>query len=1530
MDESGQWLFKSPDNDSDIPSWNDFCPNNEGWGPFSTVRVPDFTPCFEESVVLLVPAAYLLVFGLARVWILSKRENLSSDMTRNWLYFAKMITLVALLLTTVASTWIVASQTDSWLDNAPLLAKLFNAFVLVFAIGLHQLEYFRNTISSAVLLFYWLFVLIVDGVKLRTLLLLRQQTSDSVQFSLFVTSFALSLLVFVLECTPRPKSQYVLLEESSLDCPEDTSNIFSRLTFEWMTPLMRLGYEKPLTMDDLWDLKQDDQSGIVGEKFEKYWDIEMRKEHPSLLRALVHTLGGPFFLAALFKALQDVLQFTQPLLLKELMVWVASYATSSPEPAYRGILIAVGMFVTAVCQTMFLHQYFHRCFMTGMRLRAALVTAIYRKTLLLSNASRQQSTVGEIVNHMSVDAQRLMDLCTYLHIVWSGPLQIVIALVFLYGTMGPSIWAGVAVLILTIPLNTYLAKKMRAYQKTQMGNKDARVKLMNEILNGIRVIKLYAWESPFFDKISFIRNDLELNMLRKIGVLSAVQNFTWSSIPFLVSLSSFALFVMFADRPLTSDIAFVAISLFTLLQFPLAVFPNVITSTIEASVSLFRIEGYLSSEELDPNAVTHEDYKTQDDWTLDTPLLEINNGTFKWAKEDEQPVLENVDIGLKKGDVTAVVGRVGSGKSSLMSAILGDTVKVDGKVVVRGSLAYVPQQPWVMNATVRENITFGHRFDPEFYDRVLEACSLKSDIQILSAGDQTEIGERGINLSGGQKARVSLARAIYARADIYLLDDPLSAVDAHVGRHIFDHVIGPDGILKNKARLLVTHGISYLPKVDKVVMLRDGKIALNDTYENLMDQRTELYALMTDFGNQADRSDGDDNDDQDTDETFDNNSNTDALVDLATDIGRNEEEASLNKDTELIRRERLNSISSAMSVQTLRRASMVTLNKKNKKLHMEDKERLITVEESAKGSVDSDVYKQYAKSCSAIGVAVVIIFLILAQITQVGANLWLKEWSNSNQQNQNNNNVWWYLGIYAVIGWSSTIFQVIQTLALWVTCAIRSAKVLHSEMLDSVIRSPMSFFDTTPLGRILNRFSKDQHTVDEVLPRSFGAYFRVLFYVVATIGIIAFSTPFFMVMIVPIGFIYMYVQRYYLTTSRELKRLDSVGKSPVYSHFQETISGVSTIRAYEQQSRFTYENELKLDDNQRAYYPSIACNRWLAVRLEFLGSIIIFGAAIFAVGGVLYGSESYIDPGLVGLSVSYALSVTQALNWVIRSFCEIETNIVSVERIKEYIDLPREKYDSIRGISPMWPEKGEIEFNDYATRYREGLDLAIRNVSFKIAPKEKIGVCGRTGSGKTSLTLSLFRIIEAAQGNITIDGIDISTLRLFDLRSRLTIIPQEPVLFYGTVRSNLDPFGTSDDAELWQALQNAHLADHVSNMEGKLNATVLEGGDNFSVGQRQLICLARALLRHTSILVLDEATAAIDVETDAIIQETIREQFKQCTIITIAHRINTVMDSDRILVLEKGSILEFDTPQALLADKESSFYSMSKEAGLVE
>lgn len=932
-------------------------------------------------------------------------------------------------------------------------------------------------------------------------------------------------------------------------------------------------------------------------------------------------------------------------------------------------------------------------------------------------------------------------------------------------------------------------------------------------------------------------------MLRKIGLLSALQSFTWTSIPFFVSILTFAVYVSTSSTPLTSQIAFVAISLFSLLQFPMAIFPNVITSMIEATVSLYRIQDYLSSEEIDFSAIERHDFRKLENWNSSIPLVEINQASFKWDKSSSHLDLSNVNLSAHKGTLTAIVGRVGSGKSTLISAILGDNFKISGKLILRGNLAYVPQQPWIMNATVRDNITFGLKWDPIFYEQVLESCCLKLDLKMLSDSDLTEIGERGINLSGGQKARISLARALYARADIYLLDDPLSAVDAHVGRQLFDRVIGPKGLLKNKARLLVTHAISYLDKVDHIVMMRHGKIELQGTYSDLMSNKvSELYKLVTDYGNQLSTSEQGTSE-QDTLSSKDKNVALEPIDDNhPVSIGHSEEETSMNQDMLLYRpRSRRLSIGSFISEVASKRASISSSVFKKRRGRRRDPNEmggtagnLMTVEESAQGKVDFHVYKEYFKACSVIGIIGVVAFQCFSQGSQVGANLWLKHWSGKNLVDGANNNVWVYLAIYALIGWSGTASAFLQTMTMWVYCGIRSARFLHSSMLESVIKSPMSFFDTTPLGRIINRFSKDEHTIDEILPRTFNMYIRVLAQVIATVLIITCSTPFFLLLVIPLFFIYMGVQRYYLATSRELKRLDSVGKSPIYSHFQETIQGVSTIRAYDQQNAFIFQNQDKLDFNQRAYFPSISCNRWLAVRLEFLGSIIIFGSCIFAVLGVLYGPKSYIDPGLVGLSVSYALSVTQALSWVIRSYCDIETNIVSVERVKQYIELPREKYEASRSVDPMWPAVGKIEFRGYSTRYRIGLDLCLKNLAFTVNPREKIGIVGRTGAGKSSLSLALFRIIEAAKGGIIIDGVDISTLRLFDLRSRLTIIPQDPVLFAGNVRDNLDPFGDHTDMEIWQALENAHLKDYIAGMVNQLFGTVLEGGENFSVGQRQV------------------------------------------------------------------------------------------------
>ncbi|KAG9629547.1 ATP-binding cassette glutathione S-conjugate transporter, partial [Aureobasidium melanogenum] len=584
---------------------------------------------------------------------------------------------------------------------------------------------------------------------------------------------------------------------------------------------------------------------------------------------------------------------------------------------------------------------------------------------------------------------------------------------------------------------------------------------------------------------------------------------------------------------------------------------------------------------------------------------------------------------------------------------------------------------------------------------------------------------------------------------------------------------------------------------------------------------------------------------------------------------------------------------------------------------------------SEQGKVKWSVYSEYAKTSNLVAVAIYLITLVGAQTAQIGGSVWLKNWSEINGRYGGNPHVGKYIGIYFAFGIGSAALVVVQTLILWIFCSIEASRKLHERMAYAIFRSPMTFFETTPAGRILNRFSSDIYRIDEVLARTFNMLFvnsaRALF----TLVVISTSTPAFIALIVPLGGVYLYIQRYYLRTSRELKRLDSISRSPVYAHFQESLSGISTIRAYQQSKRFAMENEWRVDANLRAYFPSINANRWLAVRLEFIGSVIILAAAGFAIISVSTGS--HLSAGIVGLAMSYALQITQSLNWIVRQTVEVETNIVSVERVLEYARLPSEAPEIISKHRPpvSWPSKGAVSFNNYSTRYREGLDLVLKNVNLSIKSHEKIGVVGRTGAGKSSLTLALFRIIEPTEGDITIDDLSTSSIGLLDLRRRLAIIPQDAALFEGTIRDNLDPGHVHDDTELWSALDHARLRDHVSSMSGGLDAQIHEGGSNLSQGQRQLVSLARALLTPSNILVLDEATAAVDVETDALLQTTLRSNmFKDRTIITIAHRINTILDSDRIVVLDHGRVAEFDTPSELVK-KKGLFYELVREAGLL-
>ncbi|XP_070580038.1 multidrug resistance-associated protein 1-like isoform X1 [Ptychodera flava] len=1529
---------------------------------------PDLTVCFQKSVLALVPCAYLWVVAPFYIYHVKKHSRGHIKVSR--LHRAKTICNILLLVLPFVSlfTALHYSAKGHYIPGVDILTPTVLCLTIMLIFVLIQLERLKGVQSSGVLFIFWFLATCVGIVALRSdiLQVINSANTSTTPIVVHFLYYILILIMLILTCmSDNPPHRAPKVTDLN-PCPETSASFLSKITFWWFTGLVIRGYKKPLEREDLWSLNAEDAAGSVFPKFEREWQKEkcrayraktgtgsgneakkplirfrkFREKDPcgkitdcedfevairegrketvsakaSLLWAICCTFSGTFLFGSFLKLLQDMMLFINPYLLKLMINFTADKSIYT----WQGYMYAGLMFGNALFQSLILHQYFHICFVVGMRLRTVVISAVYRKALSLTNDARKSSTVGEIVNLMSVDAQRLMDLTAYFNMLWSAPLQIAVALYFLWDLLGPSVLAGLGVMVLMIPINAAIATKTRSLQVKQMKHKDSRIKLMNEILNGIKILKLYAWEESFMKNILGIR-EKELVVLRRASYLNAISSFFWNCAPFLVSLTTFGVYVSVSDKNvLDAEKAFVSLSLFNILRFPLTMLPFLISSIVQAQVSMKRLQKFMKHQELDPNNVTHSNKAGK--------AISVERGVFSWGQEDE-PVLNEIDLDIDQGSLVAVVGQVGSGKSSMISAFLGDMEKQDGQVFVKGSIAYVPQQAWIQNATLQDNVLFGSEMNASKYNKVVDACALGPDIQALPGGNLTEIGEKGINLSGGQKQRVSLARAVYSNSDVYLLDDPLSAVDAHVGKHIFDNVIGPDGLLKNKTRVLVTHGITFLPQVDKIIVLVGGRITETGSFQELLDRDGAFAEFLRNYS-----ADADSEEDQEGDptvlsineEVLSKMSDCKSLstLSIGDDVG----------ETNLTGKRTADTVSQLDSMSLAKRIPLGKHLKEGEKKHLkeddaghDEEKKLIKKETSETGRVAFSVFWAYIKSMS-VFLSVLICLLYMAQnAAGVASNIWLSRWSeepviNGTQDPSIRSK---YLGVYGALGIGQGILVFISSLSLAIA-ALRASTSLHSHILKTIMWCPMSFFDVTPLGRVLNRFAKDIDTIDLVLPRSVSTFLSTLVGAVSSLLVICISTPIFTAIILPMAIMFALIQRFYIATSRQLKRLESVSRSPIYSHFSETITGVSTIRAYGQQKRFIGQNEHKIDENQITYYPNICSNRWLALRLEFIGNCIVFFAALFAVIG-----RDSLNGGIVGLSITYALQITSTLNWLVRMSSELETNIVSVERVKEYAEIPTEAAAIVPNNRPSddWPKTGKVDFVDYSTRYREDLDLVVKGITLSIQPGEKIGIVGRTGAGKSSLTLALFRIIEAAGGSIVIDGVNISKIGLYDLRSRITIIPQDPVLFAGSLRMNLDPFDQYSDDDVWKALELSHLSDFVSGLADGLQFECAEGGENLSVGQRQLICLARALLRKSRILVLDEATAAVDLETDDLIQATIRTQFADCTVFTIAHRLNTIMDSTRVLVLDKGEIAEFNTPIELLTS-QGIFYSMAKDAGL--
>ncbi|KAM7375245.1 hypothetical protein PAMA_014371 [Pampus argenteus] len=1264
--------------------------------------------------------------------------------------------------------------------------------------------------------------------------------------------------------------------------PAATASLLSKVFFWWLNPLFYTGYKRRLEEDDMYEVLVEDRSQYLGQELQSYWDHEVQmatKElrPPRLTKVIIRCYWKPYAVLGLFTLFEEIVKVIQPVVLGKMIRYFENYDPNNKTALYETFGYAAALSLCTIALALIHHLYFYHVQRAGMKIRVAMCHMIYKKALCLSSSAMGKTTTGQIVNLLSNDVNKFDDVTIFLHFLWVGPLQAAAVVGLLWVEIGPSCLAGMVVLMFLMPTQTMFGRLFSKFRSKTAVLTDNRIRTMNEVVSGIRIIKMYAWEKPFAALVSEFRSK-EISKIMKSSYLRGLNMASFFCASKIIVFITFTLYVLLGNT-ISASRVFVTVSLYTAVRLTVTLFfPNAIEKLFESRVSIRRIQEFLMLDEITKSSAALPSHEKKD------ASVEIQDLICYWDKNLDAPSLQNVSLTLNSSQLLAVIGPVGAGKSSLLSCILGELPAEKGVLRVNGQLTYAAQQPWVFPGTICSNILFGKEMNPQKYERVIKACALKRDLELLPDGDMTLIGDRGATLSGGQKARVNLARAVYQEADIYLLDDPLSAVDAEVGRHLFEQCIC--GLLKNKLRILVTHQLQYLKAADQIVVLKEGHMVAKGTYTELQRSGVDFTSLLK----------------------------------------KDEEEEQQQPPQEVPARSRTLSQNSVLS-----QASSVQSIKDGDHL-VAERVQAVAEESRAQGNIGVGLYVTYLRAGANIMVLLFVILVnILAQVAYIMQDWWLAYWAKEQEKLHANStiiknvtkelDIEFYLSVYGGLTAATIIFGFVRNLLLF-NVLVRCAQALHNRMFKSILSSHVRFFDINPIGRVLNRFSKDIGQLDSNMPWTFVDFIQVFLQILGVIAVAASVIPWILIPVLPLLIAFLFLRRYFLQTSRDIKRLESTSRSPVFSHLSSSLQGLWTIRAFGAEERFQKTFDAHQDLHSEAWFLFLTTSRWFAVRLDGICSIFV---TVTTFGCLLLRDQ--MDAGSVGLALTYSVTLMGMFQWGVRQSAEVENMMTSVERVVEYTDLESEApWETQKRPPPEWPSKGLVTFDDVSFSYSADGPKVLQNLKAMFLPKEKVGIVGRTGAGKSSLVSALFRLAEP-EGKIYIDGVLTSEIGLHDLRQKMSIIPQDPVLFTGSMRKNLDPFNQHTDEELWNALHEVQLKNVVEELPGKLETVLAESGSNFSVGQRQLVCLARAVLRKNRILIIDEATANVDPRTDELIQKTIRDKFRECTVLTIAHRLNTIIDSDRILVLDAGRIHAYDEPYTLLQDPNGIFYKMVQQTG---